>query len=224
MNNNNTNQKNFICKCGKEFKNVFSFPAHKGHCKIINPNAKSNRYKNGIPWNKGLTKQTNDKIKRQGEIYSKKVQEGKIIPYWKGKHLPETMRKKISQKLSINNGCGRRKWYEYNNQLLQGTYELNFAKKLDEYQIVWLKIKTNSMTLKWIDENNKKHNYTPDFYLKDYNVYIELKGYWWSNDKHKMELVKIQNTNKNIIIIEKQIYDKIINNEISIKEYIEKHV
>lgn len=210
----------YICKCGKQFENTYSFSAHKGHCKIYNPNAKSNRFKNGIAWNKGLTKENNDIVRQYSETNSKRFKNGELVGSFKGRHHSEESKKKISEKLSYNNRGGRCKWYEYKGQLLQGTYELNFAKKLDELNIKWKKIKTNSQTLKWIDDNNKTHHYTPDFYLEDYNKYIEIKGYWWGNDKRKMELVKIQNQNENIIIIEKYLYQNIINDNVNILDII----
>lgn len=221
MNDDIINLEKYVCKCGKEFTNVYSFSGHKSHCKIINPKAKSNRFKDGIPWNKGLTKYNNEIIYTRGKKLSERYKSGELVGWFKGKHHTAEAKRKISEKMTINNRGGRCKWYNYNGQKLQGTYELNFAKKLDEYNINWLKIKTNSMTLNWVDDNNKNHKYTPDFYLKDYDLYIEIKGYWWGNDKRKMELVKIQNNIHNIIIIEKELYTQIINNNINIKEYIE---
>lgn len=212
----------YICKCGKEFENIYSFSAHKGHCKICNPNAKSNRYKNGIAWNKGLTKETDDRVKRYSETNKLNFILNNRIGSFKGKHHTEESKQKISKKLSMNNRGGRCKWYEYNGQKLQGTYELNLAKKFDEYNIKWKKIKTNKNPIKWIDDNNKIHHYTPDFYLIDYDKYIELKGYWWGNDKRKMELVKIQNQNYNIIIIENELYNQILSNEVNIFDILNK--
>ncbi|WMM94942.1 endodeoxyribonuclease I [Pelagibacter phage HTVC168P] len=38
----------------------------------------------------------------------------------------------------------------------------------------------------------KTHTYTPDFYLVDKNIYIETKGYFTSQDRQKMRLIREQ--------------------------------
>lgn len=54
--------------------------------------------------------------------------------------------------------------------------------------------------------NGKARRYFSDFFLTDESMYIELKGYFWPNDKEKMKLVIEQNKDKNIkILVEKDI-------------------
>lgn len=48
----------------------------------------------------------------------------------------------------------------------------------------------------------KKRHYTPDFYLPKYNMYVEIKGHWWGNDKEKMVTVIEQYPDKQLLIIE----------------------
>lgn len=48
-------------------------------------------------WNKGLTKETDVRIKNYGETYSKRVKSGEIIPNWKGKTHKEESKDKISK-------------------------------------------------------------------------------------------------------------------------------
>jgi hypothetical protein len=62
--------------------------------------------------------------------------------------------------------------------------------------------------------NGKVRRYTPDFFLFDYGIYIEVKGYWWNNDREKMRLSMAQNPDKKIIIIEKDKYEMILNGKI----------
>ena len=44
----------------------------------------------------------------------------------------------------------------------------------------------------------KSHSYTPDFYLKEQNIFIETKGLFTSADRQKMRLVKEQHPEKDI--------------------------
>lgn len=49
-------------------------------------------------------------------------------------------------------------------------------------------------TLSYIPVKPKK--YTPDFFISDYNIYIEAKGYFTSKDRTKMLLIKEQHPDK----------------------------
>lgn len=42
---------------------------------------------------------------------------------------------------------------------------------------------------------------TPDFYLPQFILYVEIKGFWWGDDEVKMKLVKQQHHDKNVVII-----------------------
>lgn len=56
--------------------------------------------------------------------------------------------------------------------------------------------------------------HTPDLFLKEYDVYLEIKGYWWGDDKRKMDAVKQQHPEKKIVIIEKNEYNRIMQGEL----------
>lgn len=71
---------------------------------------------------------------------------------------------------------------------LQSSYEVKFAKILDNLNIEWERPKF----FWWIDFENKKHRYYPDFKIG--NIYIDTKNdYLAEKDKPKIEAVKIQN-------------------------------
>jgi hypothetical protein len=70
----------------------------------------------------------------------------------------------------------------------------------------------NEHSFIWND-GAENHYYTPDFYSEKYNKYFEVKGYWWGNDKEKMEKVINQYPNISIEIIRKkdlETYEKLI--------------
>lgn len=64
---------------------------------------------------------------------------------------------------------------------LQGTWEFKFAKFLDEKSINWEK---NKVGYKYIFKGIQRL-YFPDFFLNDYNLYVEVKGYETEKDKEK---------------------------------------
>ena len=71
------------CKyCGKECKNLNSLHNHERLCKL-NPNRQESPWvkynlTKGNVWNKGLTKETDDRVKWQGQTFSQRVKEGII--------------------------------------------------------------------------------------------------------------------------------------------------
>lgn len=164
-------------------------------------------------WNKGLTKETDERLVKSGKTYSDRVKNGDIIPHFTGKTHTTKAKQTISEKLSVNNKGGRCKWYEVDGIYVQGTWERDIALKLKELGITWIKSKKKEYTLKY-EINGKIRNYTPDFYLPDYDVWLEIKGFWWGNDKEKMRIVKEQHPEKNIKIVEKEEFKRILRGEL----------
>lgn len=66
----------------------------------------------------------------------------------------------------------------------QSSYEHKFMIWLDTNNIVWQKCKEK---FPYIKNDGKKHNYNPDFYLPDYDLYLEVKGMIRKNDPAKFE-------------------------------------
>lgn len=148
--------------------------------------------------------------KKAGLTYSERVKSGKIIPTWRGKHLPKEMREKISQSSSGNkSGFIKTKYYKvfcpYENKEVnvQGTWELKYSQYLNEKNINWIRSRKINLRYKYHKEDILR-TYYPDFYLPDYNAYIEIKGYFSDNDKIKMMCVQTYNSEKNIQILLKK--------------------
>ena len=55
---------------------------------------------------------------------------------------------------------------------LESSFETKFADLLDELKIKWIRPKP----LPWIDDLGTEHNYYPDFYLINYNIYFDPKN------------------------------------------------
>lgn len=173
-------------------------------------NHKPNKpYKEGRhAWNKGLTKETDERVRKNSNSLSNSISGEKNHFY--GKHHTEKTKKEIGDKLSRNNKGGRCKWYEVKNPIgqifnVQGTWERDFCKVLNILDESWIKIGIGNKehTYQWKDKNGEIHHYTPDFYSPKLKKYFEVKGYWWGEDKQKMEYVLSQH-NLNVELIHKK--------------------
>jgi hypothetical protein len=94
-----------------------------------------------------------------------------------------------TQNRTYQNGSRKPIWYfnKYQNKsvLLDSSWEVRIAKLLDELQIYWIR----PYPMKWSD-GTKDRYYYPDFYLKDYNLYLDPKNpYCMELDKYKMEVI-----------------------------------
>jgi hypothetical protein len=158
-------------------------------------------------WNRGLTKKTDSRVAKNAAAVSKATtgRPGR----------PQSERNKIqtSLRMSLHNPGGKSKWYTVAGQKVQGTWERNIAIKLEELGIKWYKPKVNKDVWRY-ELNGKTRSYTPDIYLVDLNIYLEVKGYWWGNDRAKMAAVLEQHTDKRLLVIEKDQYEKIIGGEL----------
>lgn len=100
------------------------------------------------------------------------------------KKQSERMKKAVAENpdsYTKNNVCGRVKIIEHNGAKLKGQWELATAKWFDRQSIGW-ENEPKGFSYIW---NEKEHTYYPDFYLKEYNVYIEVKGYKTDRDEAK---------------------------------------
>lgn len=183
-------QDNLFCKyCGKQCKNKNSLSNHERLCKL-NPNrqespfVKYNKEKEK-PWNKGLTKEIDERVKRNGESISNSYKNGSTIAWCQGltKEIDERLLK-MSEKISDtvlenvkndnwHNSFGKSKIVEYKGIKFHGNWEVEFAKFLDNQNIEW---KRNTQKFEYLFEN-KIHYYTPDFYLPKFDLFVEIKGY-----------------------------------------------
>ena len=77
---------------------------------------------------------------------------------------------------------------------MDSSWEVECAKKLDELGVKWER--TEDIKLKYIDKRAQTRNYIPDFYLPDYDMYLEVKGYWTTPARWKMRSVMDRNPGK----------------------------
>lgn len=210
------------CKyCGKECKNKNSLAQHEIRCKL-NPNKIDLSYiKIGHSFgHRGGNQFTKAKEECKEVIISEETRK-KLGNYWRGKQHTEIEKQKISEgirKAIINNPesysstnvNGRVKHYLVNGIKLDGLWELEVAKYLEKNNIKWERPK-NGFKYIW---NNSEHIYFPDFYLPEYNYYIEVKGYQRDRDLYKWKSVE------HLIIIKQKEIENIRNNKYDISIFI----
>lgn len=182
-------ENNYQCQyCKKQCKNKNSLKQHERLCKM-NPNkmessfTRYNKLKK-CAWNKGLSKDTDERVRKNAESISQSYASGKSKAWCQGltKDTDERLRK-LSEHVSntVNNKVERDEWYsslgkvhhyECNGVYLHGRWELEFGKFLNDKHIKWERPKNK---FKYFFQD-KWHYYHPDFYLPEHDVYIEIKG------------------------------------------------
>ncbi len=81
--------------------------------------------------------------------------------------------------------------------MLDSSWEEALAARLDELKIQW---ERPSIPFKWVDPAGKEHNYFPDFYLCDYDVFLDPKNpHAVTVQKEKLDIIKIQLPNLKIL-------------------------
>lgn len=87
---------------------------------------------------------------------------------------------------------------KYKNTCMRSSYEVAYAKYLDENNIKW-EYEKKIFEIVYNDNGvNKEGTYRPDFYLPETDEYIEIKGWWRYEDRERFTSFK--NTYPNIKI------------------------
>lgn len=161
-------------------------------------------YKGRVAWNKGLTKETDERVKRNGDSFSANVKSGKIN--LKGRIISEKQKNKMSKtiKQKVKDGTwhysfSKTRTHEYKGVKLHGSWELQYAKYLDENNIKWERPKEKFPYM----FENKNSSYTPDFYLTETDEYIEIKGYETDKDRAKWKYFP----HKLIVLKKKELFE-----------------
>ena len=183
----------FECEfCGRTFSRICSYKAHLNRCKS-NPDI-DNIITNYNPWNKGLTKYTNEKLMQKAIKQSTIIKQGNPIGAFGRKGInnysckPE-IRAKISATMKGNHnnnpqvtGRGKKGWYK--GIFCSSTYELAFLIYCFDHNI---NVKRYDGFYNYSYEG-KSRRYYPDFIIN--NTIIEIKGFYTEKVKIKTESVK----------------------------------
>lgn len=184
--------KKFICPyCNKEIEvdKPQNIANHKRWCKsnpkrndyVLSLNKVRESLKGKPSWNSGKTHLDDSRIS---------TKTGK--PWLKGKKHTEESKKKMSEACLKSNHqrvCKETLPYicvDGSIVNLDSSYERKVAQILDQNQIRWIR----PSPLKWISKDGKVHNYFPDFYLIDYNLYLDPKNeYCFKAQNEKIEFI-----------------------------------
>lgn len=174
---------------GKSYKEIYSYP--------------------------GIKKNYIIRLKNQGLLVPRTLKEAHKLRL--NRDGPNKMgldaRKKLSIQQSLKNRGGKSKWFLVKGVKVQGTWEKKVAEKLTDLNIKWIKPQHNKDVIEYTIDN-KIRRYTPDFYLPEYNQFLEIKGYYWNNDKLKMQAIIKQHPNKKIFIMRENDYKKFLCGEL----------
>lgn len=148
---------------------------------------KLGRDRKGIPsWNSGLTKETDERIRKSSNTLKLKYKLGLVSCGWKkGRILSEDKKKKLSERMKNGGGLKARLSSKFN--------------KISKPELL-LKEILDKNNIKYIQQYNIGR-FIIDFYLPNNKIAIEVDGLYWHNLPKSKERDKI----KNNIILENDI-------------------
>lgn len=139
-------------------------------------------------------------LSKSSIYYSKSHKCGSCVQ--KGKKRTQESINKQKLKISGKN-CYRwgktathSKYLKYNNLFFHSSWEVKFAQWCDKNKIKWF------YEPKAFDLGNT--TYTPDFYLSEFNIYIEVKGFWRDDALKKFEEFKQKYCGIKIRVLERE--------------------
>lgn len=165
----------------------------------------SNQYIAGTakPYDKVYNETKLNRMKEISQEYwtpEKRKEHGEIMKVIMEKTITEH-----PESYSYNNFCGRSKKSLYKNQWMHSSWELLVAKWLDENNVKW----TRSVKYFLYEWNGSLKRYFPDFYLEEFDLFIEVKGYEILKDIAKWKVVP------NLLILKLNEINLLKNNELS---------
>ena len=181
----------YTCKfCGKQCKNINSYKNHERLCPC-NPDRKLPVYDTSkCGWNRGLTKNTDSRLKQSAEAISKfyRAHPEKCWtqgnPMYDEKHKithSESMKKVGKQFKGRAHPHTKAGWYK--DIWCDSSWELAWVIYCIDHSIPFIR---NSKGFDYVF-NNENHTYFPDFYLIEKDTYVEIKGYCTEKDLAKFK-------------------------------------
>lgn len=152
--------------------------------------------------------QLSDETKKKLADYAKAR---KFTPEARARH--SVIMKKAVEKnpdsYSKKNVSGRVKSIQYKEFTLKGSWEYLVAQWLDTNCINW-EYEVGCFDYEW----NGMRKYFPDFYLPEYDIFLEVKGYETDRDSEKWKILK------NLIVIKQKEIKEIKNNTFNLLNHI----
>lgn len=98
------------------------------------------------------------------------------------------------------------------SSMMKNESEIQFAKVLDMYHIRWT-YEPKTFPLEWDEKGNITKAFSPDFYLYDYNLYLELTvmNPKYSNEKkQKIKQIQLMYPNIQVALVQKKDYQHLL--------------
>jgi len=195
------------CKfCNRESKNLNSLSNHQRLCPSNPERVYVSQTLGRTAWNKGLTSSTDLRVSKMAESISKSSLENpRYLTAEQKSHLSVLAKERGLGGYKPN--AGRSKKFKvldsYGDEVcLQSTYELKCSELLNQLGINWVRPRA----LKYDGKN-----YFADFYLPDFDVYLDPKNNYKAKlDKTKIERVIEQNNVRVFILLENQLTHEFI--------------
>lgn len=151
-------------------------------------------------------KHTENEKNKISESQKKRYQENPLLREYQSVKMKEIAKTRIitdEMRLKYSEDAKRREFWgktskkaiyykqkDWTIVYLQSSYEVTVATELDTNNILWRRPKP----FLWTDSIWKQHRYYPDFFLEDFNIYLDPKNdYLITIDKEKIESVQTQN-------------------------------
>lgn len=161
-----------------------------------------------IPWNKGLTIATSEKLRALSAKASAtyKSHHHHISPSIETR---EKISRTMSLKMKEQGGFPSVKWYNVANlsnveYTVRGTWERDVAVWLNTHMVSW----ERNHILHYV-RDGVRHFYNPDFFLNENGKFIEVKGYFSQYDQIKMMNVLYDNPGVEIYFINKPVFERL---------------
>lgn len=142
----------------------------------------SKKLKNNIPWNAG-------KLKTYHKICKVCNKEFTFEGWSNRKTCSDLCRRNAPSQGGYRPNSTRKIRSEYKGYWMDSGAERKFAELLDDNNIRWKKNTTEYF--KYKDLSGKSRKYYPDFYLCDYDYWVEIKGLYYLNDNDDLKLKSV---------------------------------
>jgi hypothetical protein len=140
----------------------------------------------------------------KGYVWREESLKKMSIAAGKRRHSEETKVKlsKIAKEREFGGKTSRNAIW-YNGMYLHSSYELSLAKSLETHGVKF----DRGMHFKYTGVDGKEHRYYPDFYLPEYDVYLDPKNdYLIWKDSEKIKRVQEQN-NITVLVLDRESLD-----------------
>lgn len=198
----------FVCLCEKSFEKVQSLNCHRRWCALVRGGE--------------------DKVNRKTNNGRPSEKKGKTLSSMYGDERAQQIKQQLAESMKVaertpfceqallnisvaasNRETKHATWFKVGNIKVQGDWEKNVCEKLlqDGYSLKRHAIRYG-----------KTHHYTPDVFVEELGIYIEVKGWMMHRDKQKYRKFCDEHQNLDIRLMLGDDYFRFLKGEIHLQE------